>query len=118
MSHVCVCVCHTDRASFLNTNKWIDDVRAERGNDVVIMLVGNKTDLNDRRQVTTEDGQAKAKDCGVMYIESSARAGFNVKALFRQVAMALPGMESASLPNQSMIFIIAIDYFEPTFISS
>lgn len=38
-----------DRASFLNTSKWIEDVRNERGNDVIIMLVGNKTDLSDRR---------------------------------------------------------------------
>lgn len=37
------------RASFANTAKWIEDVRAERGSDVVIMLVGNKTDLSDKR---------------------------------------------------------------------
>eukprot|EP00438_Fugacium_kawagutii_P010307 Skav209070 [mRNA] locus=scaffold4519:1489:3321:- [translate_table: standard] len=41
----------TNRASFLNTSKWIEarlcfiDVRSERGSDVVIILVGNKTDL-------------------------------------------------------------------------
>jgi hypothetical protein len=39
----------SDRASFLNTAQWIDDVRSERGNDVVIMLVGNKGDLIDKR---------------------------------------------------------------------
>jgi tRNA U34 5-carboxymethylaminomethyl modifying GTPase MnmE/TrmE len=38
-----------DRNSFVNTAKWIDDVRAERGNDVIIVLVGNKTDLNEKR---------------------------------------------------------------------
>ncbi len=38
-----------DRNSYVNTAKWIDDVRAERGNDVIIVLVGNKTDLNDKR---------------------------------------------------------------------
>lgn len=40
-----------DRASFLNTSKWIEDVRNERGNDVIIVLVGNKTDASERRQV-------------------------------------------------------------------
>lgn len=35
----------------MNTSKWVDDVRAERGNDVIIVLVGNKTDLNDKRSV-------------------------------------------------------------------
>ena len=38
-----------DRNSFVNTAKWVDDVRNERGQDVVIVLVGNKTDLNDKR---------------------------------------------------------------------
>ena len=39
-----------DRTSFLNTTKWVDDVRNERGQDVIIVLVGNKTDLNDKRR--------------------------------------------------------------------
>ena len=39
----------TDPATFKNTDKWIEDIRNERGNDVVIMLVGNKTDLADKR---------------------------------------------------------------------
>ena len=38
-----------DRQSFLSTSKWIDDVRSERGNDVIIVLVGNKADLSDKR---------------------------------------------------------------------
>jgi GTPase SAR1 family protein len=45
----------SDRASFLNTQKWIDDVRTERGNDVVILLVGNKTDLSAKRWVYSWD---------------------------------------------------------------
>ena len=38
-----------DANSFQQTSKWIDDVRTERGGDVIIMLVGNKTDLSDKR---------------------------------------------------------------------
>lgn len=41
----------SDANSFHQTSKWIDDVRTERGSDVIIMLVGNKTDLSDKRQV-------------------------------------------------------------------
>jgi len=40
-----------DRYSFQQTSKWIEDVRTERGQDVIIMLVGNKTDLGDKRLV-------------------------------------------------------------------
>jgi len=38
-----------DRNSFQQTTHWIDDVRTERGSDVIIMLVGNKADLTDKR---------------------------------------------------------------------
>ena len=38
-----------DVTSFHQTSKWIEDVRSERGNDVIIVLVGNKTDLQDKR---------------------------------------------------------------------
>lgn len=84
----------TNVNSFQQTTKWIDDVRTERGSDVIIMLVGNKTDLADKRQVTIEEGERKAKELNVMFIETSAKAGYNVKQLFRRVAAALPGMES------------------------
>ncbi|CAH3105471.1 unnamed protein product [Porites lobata] len=86
----------TNYNSFQQTAKWIDDVRTERGSDVIIMLVGNKTDLSDKRQVTTEEGERKAKELNVMFIETSAKAGYNVKQLFRRVAAALPGMESTT----------------------
>ena len=41
----------TDKASFDNVTKWIEDVRAERGNEVILMLVGNKSDLLSQRYV-------------------------------------------------------------------
>mmetsp|Transcript_4372 Transcript_4372/g.8409 ORF Transcript_4372/g.8409 Transcript_4372/m.8409 type:complete len:246 (-) Transcript_4372:224-961(-) len=82
----------TNRTSFLNTTKWVEDVRAERGNDVVICLVGNKTDLgNDKRQISTEEGEEKAKKNGLLFMECSAKAGYNVKSLFRKLATSLPG---------------------------
>lgn len=39
----------SDVNSFQLTSKWIEDVRTERGSDVIIMLVGNKTDLEEKR---------------------------------------------------------------------
>ncbi|KAL7410684.1 P-loop containing nucleoside triphosphate hydrolase protein [Mrakia frigida] len=83
----------SNRASFVNTTKWIDDVRNERGMDVIIVLVGNKTDLNDKRQVTPEELDKKAKELNVLSIETSAKAGHNVKSLFKKIAIALPGGE-------------------------
>lgn len=67
---------------------------------MIIVLVGNKTDLNDKRQVTTEEGEKKAKEFKVMFIETSAKAGHNVKTLFKRIAQALPGMEGAAQEDQ------------------
>ena len=80
-----------DRTSFLNTQRWIDDVRAERGPDVLLCLVGNKTDLSTKRQVTVEEAEKKAKDQNLLFCETSAKAGYNIKILFRKIAMELPG---------------------------
>jgi len=93
----------TNANSFQQTSKWIDDVRTERGSDVIIMLVGNKTDLSDKRQVSTEEGERKAKELNVMFIETSAKAGYNVKQLFRRVAAALPGMEQTEQKKEDNI---------------
>mmetsp|Transcript_17426 Transcript_17426/g.24604 ORF Transcript_17426/g.24604 Transcript_17426/m.24604 type:complete len:239 (+) Transcript_17426:110-826(+) len=90
----------TNRASFLNTTKWVEDVRAERGSDVVICLVGNKTDLgNDKRQISTEEGEEKAKKDGLLFMECSAKAGYNVKSLFRKLATSLPGSTDSNGNN-------------------
>ncbi|KAG1954524.1 ras-related protein Rab-41 isoform X4 [Pimephales promelas] len=97
--------------SFQQTSKWIDDVRTERGSDVIIMLVGNKTDLADKRQVSLDAAEKKARDLGVMYIETSAKAGYNVKQLFRRVAAALPGMDST--PEKSKEDMIDIKLEKP-----
>mmetsp|Transcript_10321 Transcript_10321/g.9974 ORF Transcript_10321/g.9974 Transcript_10321/m.9974 type:complete len:223 (+) Transcript_10321:111-779(+) len=92
----------SNRASFTNTSKWVEDVRSERGNDVVICLVGNKTDLgNDKRQVSTEEGEDRAKKDGLMFMECSAKAGYNVKSLFRKLATALPGSDDGGAAAKS-----------------
>ncbi|KAM0474861.1 hypothetical protein ACHAPX_007382 [Trichoderma viride] len=87
--------------SFQNTKKWIDDVRAERGNDVIIVLVGNKTDLNDKREVTTQQGEEEAKRQGLRFVETSAKLGHNVQNLFKRIAQALPGMEGSDSATQA-----------------
>ncbi|KAI1336614.1 ras family-domain-containing protein [Xylariaceae sp. FL0016] len=91
----------SNKKSFENTKKWIDDVRAERGNDVIIVLVGNKTDLNDKREVTTQMGEEEAKKNNLMFVETSAKIGHNVKNLFKKIAQALPGMEGTDAAREA-----------------
>lgn len=49
--------------------------------------------LKSNRQVTLEEATAKATQMGIMFMETSAKAGHNVKSLFKKIAMSLPGME-------------------------
>ncbi|KAF1937724.1 ras-domain-containing protein [Clathrospora elynae] len=103
----------TNKKTFENTRKWVDDVRGERGNDVIIVLVGNKTDLNDKREVTTAQGEEEAKKNNLMFIETSAKVGHNVKALFKRIAQALPGMEGEGQQGQSQMIDVNINPGEP-----
>ena len=93
MPSVALCI---GKASFNNVTKWIDDAKSIRGNDLLIILVGNKIDQAEKRQVSTDEGQALAKELGVMFIETSAKAGVNIKQLFQNLAQSLPGMEPAT----------------------
>uniref|UniRef100_A0A6V3R6Y2 Uncharacterized protein n=1 Tax=Lotharella globosa TaxID=91324 RepID=A0A6V3R6Y2_9EUKA len=96
----------TNRKTFMNTKRWLQDVRDERGDDVVIMLCGNKTDATENRQVSAEEGEAEAKKQGIMFIETSAKAGFNVKALFHSIALKLSTMEKKrAKPEQEAVNI-------------
>lgn len=56
---------------------------------------------NSCRQVSVEEGESKAQEEGVMFVETSAKAGYNVKALFRRLATALPGMDTEAAAAES-----------------
>lgn len=53
---VVVCYDITSRQSFDNVKSWVEQARSIRGEGVTIILVGNKIDLSEKRQVHTEDG--------------------------------------------------------------
>jgi len=80
----------TSQESFQLAEQWYEDVKAERGDDAVVALVGNKLDLADKRQVSTDEGQQKAHEKGIQFLETSAKDGQNVNLLFQRLAAALP----------------------------
>ena len=72
---------------------WIEQARQIRGEEVTLIIVGNKLDLAEKRQVATEDGQALADELNTMFFECSAKVGINVKQLFSDLAKSLPGVD-------------------------
>jgi Ras-related protein Rab-6A len=65
---------------------------------LIIFLVGNKIDDAEKREIGTEEGAAKAELLKVQFIETSAKVGINVKALFKNMAELLPGVENTTTP--------------------
>eukprot|EP00826_Nyctotherus_ovalis_P011143 TRINITY_DN12909_c0_g3_i3.p1 TRINITY_DN12909_c0_g3~~TRINITY_DN12909_c0_g3_i3.p1 ORF type:complete len:146 (+),score=33.62 TRINITY_DN12909_c0_g3_i3:245-682(+) len=89
-----------DRTSFESVRQWVKDVRNLRGDEVKIMLVGNKTDLEDRRAVGMGEGKSLANELGLGFIETSSKTGSNVYELFKSVASSLPGLEDVEIVDE------------------
>ncbi|EFA09081.1 ras-related protein Rab6 [Tribolium castaneum] len=91
----------TNIETFHQTTKWINDVRMERGDSVIVFLVGNKVDLKDLRQVSIEEGEQKAKELNVTFVETSAKVGLNIKQLFKRITESLVVCEEPKSDNSS-----------------
>ena len=79
----------TRRDSFLHLTSWLEEVQRIAQTDIVIMLVGNKIDLEHKRAVTTAEGREFAKKHGLIFIETSAKSSANVENAFVQTADAV-----------------------------
>jgi len=76
----------TRRETFNHLTSWLEDARQHSNANMTIMLIGNKTDLEHRRAVSTEEGEAFARENGLYFIETSAKTAQNVEDAFLQIA--------------------------------
>ena len=66
------------------------------GSKAAILMVGNKADLTEKRKVSYEEGQDKARELGSLFCEASAKEGKNISQMLIQLASHLPGIEGAN----------------------
>ena len=76
----------TRRVSFENLSDWIEDCKNSSPKTVFMVLVGNKCDLEENREVTEEEGKEFAERHGMLFFETSAKTGKNVEEVFTQSA--------------------------------
>ena len=73
----------TQKITFENIDKWISDLKISADEKVSIILIGNKSDLEEKREVSKEDGENKAKLNGISFLETSALNGNNIEIAFK-----------------------------------
>jgi Ras-related protein Rab-11A len=71
--------------SFENVERWLKELRDHADANIVVLLVGNKSDLRHLRSVQTEDAQAYCEREGLSFIETSALEATNVERAFQQI---------------------------------
>ncbi|XP_054736238.1 ras-related protein Rab-8A isoform X2 [Anastrepha obliqua] len=76
----------TQEKSFENIKNWIRNIEENASADVEKMLLGNKCELNDKRQVSRERGEQLAVEYGIKFMETSAKASINVEEAFLTLA--------------------------------
>lgn len=79
----------TNKKSFENLPSWLDDVNRYCQKDAIKVLVGNKKDLNDSRQVDFELAKLIGSASNTVAIETSAKENDNVDTLFNSIATEL-----------------------------
>ena len=72
----------TSKDSFLHLNHWLNDLTTVKKDEVIFVVVGNKTDLEDKREVSREEGEQFAKDNDYLFAEVSAKYGEGFQDLF------------------------------------
>jgi Ras-related protein Rab-11A len=75
--------------SFENVTRWLKELRDHADSNIVIMLVGNKTDQRHLRAVPTEDGKNFASENGLSFIETSALEATNVDLAFQNILTSI-----------------------------
>ena len=79
----------TNKNSFDSIDSWVEDIKNCAPENIVVILVGNKSDLADKRQVSFQEGKQKADKYGYLFNEVSAKDGNNILLIFGNISEAM-----------------------------
>ncbi|EGC30626.1 hypothetical protein DICPUDRAFT_41201 [Dictyostelium purpureum] len=79
----------SSRESYNHINNWLSDARALASKDVTVILVGNKADLSEEREVSFLEASRLAQENDLLFMEASALSGDGVEELFLKCARSI-----------------------------
>ncbi|CAD8110936.1 unnamed protein product [Paramecium primaurelia] len=79
----------TKRESYENVARWMEEVKQNGNPKLSMLLVGNKGDLESERQISYNEAQQFAKECGIDFFETSAKTSNNVEEIFTKMAQII-----------------------------
>ena len=101
----------TRKETFDHIIKWYNEVKLNGSKDICCILIGNKKDLEDQRQVKYEDGKRLAEEHNLLFLETSAKTAENVQECFTVSAerildqIAKSGVDPTAPPKNVRISI-------------
>jgi len=88
-------------ATYVNVTRWLKELRDHADSNIVIMLVGNKSDLKHLRAVPTDEAKSFAAENGLSFIETSALDASNVESAFQTILTDIYRIVSSKSLEQS-----------------
>ena len=100
----------TSQESFRKIDFWIQELHNKNRDSKVLMVVGNKTDLDNEREVSFQQGEKKANEIGCPFMETSAKTNHNIKECFEKASRILYLKKSEEDDDdQNNVFSLALD---------
>uniref|UniRef100_UPI00358ECB91 uncharacterized protein isoform X1 n=2 Tax=Myxine glutinosa TaxID=7769 RepID=UPI00358ECB91 len=90
----------TDKSTFDKVDYWVQKLRKYDNTNTVIALVGNKADLKSEQVVSTREGRKYAESNGLIFLETSAKTGINVKNVFIAISRDIKNKSPVPSPDK------------------
>lgn len=94
----------TNKDSLPVAKHWIRELKMKGPHDIIIAIVGNKMDREKERKITTDEVKYYAEEEEILFMETSAKKGINVKELFEEIAAKIPINEEEYGDNCDSVF--------------